>query len=299
MRFRETYNSFLEYLEAKGHSQATITSYDSDARCFEQFLRDSKKDDEIKEISSIVICSYMVWMKRQGRAASTIKRKINSLSSYITFIEAQELIERNPMKRVDRRIKSAKKLPVFLTDQEVKQILNSVDNHNISTLKRDKAIIRTLIYTGIRSSELLNLNWENIDFGKKTLDIKNGKGGKDRVLPINPDLEEALWEYLNSRIPLFNTAVFLNRYNNRLNRKDLSRLLKRIARRANITNPDKVTARIFRHTFATQLIMMGVDIITIKELLGHKDVSTTQIYAHTSQRRLSFAVNELDWKYNN
>lgn len=229
-------------------------------------------------------------MKSKGYSRATMKRKIDSLSSFFNYMEYEELIQANPLKKVDR-IKKAKRLPRFLLDDEVRRLLSTVDHRKVTSRMRDRAITRVLLFCGLRRSEVFKLDWSEIDFSSGTITVRLGKGQKDRVVPMNSEVNASLWEYLQSRLPLNNQAVFTNRYGHRMNPNNLMRLLHTLGKKAGI--PKVVTPHLLRHTFATMVLKSGADIITLQELLGHEDLSTTQIYAHTTSERKAQAVEKL------
>ena len=289
MEFEEAYQSFLEYTDAKGHSPLTISSYRQDMRSFRGFLLEAGLSTMVETIDAKVVRRYMVWMKKKNYAPATIKRKIDSFSSFCNYLESEEIILKNPMKKVDR-IKIGLRFPTFLTEEEVNRLIRAVDSYEISTRLRDQAIIRVFVYVGLRRSELLALNWSDIDFSKGTVNV-TGKGNKERILPLNEVVKIALWNYLHSRLPLANPSVFLNRYKNPLHANCLTRMLRKLKQKTGISK--EITAHVLRHSFATLLIEKGADIVSVQQLLGHADVSTTQIYTHTTPKRLAAAVNLL------
>lgn len=290
MGLSEAYQLFLEYVYAKGHASLTVSAYRQDQRCFQRFLKEKDVSPTLESIDAKLIRRYIVWMKGNGYSRSTMKRKIDSLSSFFNYTEYEDLIQTNPMKKVDR-IKKAKSLPRFLIEDEVRRLLSVVDNYKVSTRLRDRALMRVLVYCGLRRSEIFNLNWSDIDFSTGTILIRKGKGEKDRVVPQNSEVSTCLWEYLQSRLPLTNPAVFTNRYKNRMKANNLGRVLHKLEKKAAIQK--NVTPHLLRHSFATLVLKLGADIVTVQELLGHADLSTTQIYAHTTSERKSQAVEKL------
>lgn len=191
------------------------------------------------------------------------------------------------MKKVDR-IKKQSRLPRFLLADEVQRLISAVDNFKVANRLGNKAMIRVFLYCGIRRSELFNLDWSDIDFSRGTLLIRLGKGGKDRFLPLNSEVSSCLWDYLQARLPLNDQAVFTNHYGHRMKPNNLMRVLRKLTKKAGIQK--SVTAHLLRHSFATMLLEAGADIVTVQKLLGHADLSTTQIYAHTTSERMAQAV---------
>lgn len=289
MEFCEAYQMFLEYVEARGHSPLTVSSYRQDQRSFQTFLWEKTIDPHLDNLDAKIVRRYIVWMKGKGYSRATMKRKIDSLSSFYNYTEFEELIQSNPLKKVDR-IKKPKLLPRFLSDDEVHRLIYAVDHYKALNRLGNKAMIRILLYCGLRRSELFNLDWSDIDFCRGTILVRLGKGEKDRVLPMNTQVNQCLWDYLQSRLPLTCPAVFTNHYGNRMKPNNLMRLLRKLAMKAGIQKA--LTAHLMRHTFAT-MVLKKTDIVTLQKMLGHCDLSTTQIYAHTSTERMAQAVENL------
>jgi len=243
----------------------------------------------LESLDAKVIRRYQVWMNNNGYARATMKRKIDSLSSFFKYTLYEELIQANPMQKVDR-VKKVNRLPRFLSDDEVRRLIHAVDHYRISARSGSKAMIRVFLFTGLRRSELFNLDWSDIDFSRATILVRLGKGRKDRILPMNTEVNDCLWEYLQSRLPLNNPAVFVNHYGNRMKANNLARVLRKLAKKAGIQKA--VTPQLLRHSFATMLLKT-TDIVTLKELMGHNDLNTTQIYAHTTSERMAQAVENL------
>ena len=290
MEFMETYEIFLEYALAKGRSELTILSYRQDARTFLKFINEKGISPNVEAIDIRTIRLYTVWLRAKKYSLTSINHKLDSMASFFNFLENEDMIQKNIMKRVERP-KIPKRLPRFLTPDEIKRLLYAVEH---SAYKKDRlrdiALIKLSLYLGLRCSEIIALNWQDLDFKSSTIKILQGKGKKDRTLPMNRELNESLWEYLQSRLPLTHPAVFLNRYHNRVKKNNISRILTRYAKRAGV---DKhVTIHLLRHTCATNLAER-TDLITVKELLGHDSLDTTQIYSHTSLDRMTKAVEKL------
>ncbi|MEG6616390.1 tyrosine-type recombinase/integrase [Peptococcaceae bacterium 1198_IL3148] len=249
-------------------------------------------EDDITQIDAKILRRYTVWLKRAGYSPTTIKRRLDSFGSFFHYLVNEEILTTNPMARVDLP-KVHKKIPKFLTQEELDLLLYVADNDTSIFQKRNSALLRVLAFMGLRRSELIKLNWSDVDFKNASITIYNGKGSKDRVVPMNEDVQEHLWVYLQSRLPLTNQAVFTNRIGNRVNADTLRRVLNNHTTKAAIK---KITPHWLRHTCATLLIKNKVDIVTMKEVLGHSDINSTLIYTHTTPERLLDAVNTLGRK---
>jgi site-specific recombinase XerD len=226
MDFMKAYEEFLESKAAGGFSPLTIKSYRQDTRAFMAFLKEKGIEPLVENITSKVIRHYIVWLHKRNYSKTTANRKIDSLSSFCKYLVLEDIILSNPMDKVER-VKVEDKLPIFLNRSEVHKLLYATDNYRISTLIRNKAIIRVFVFCGLRRFELMTLTWDRIDFRKGTMTVL-GKGAKYRILPMNEEVQNALWDYLQSRLPLkFPTEnVFLNRYHNPLQPYALRKLLR-------------------------------------------------------------------------
>lgn len=291
MQLQDAIADFLLYLEDHGNSDLTITSYRSDLRQFLAFLRANQGPTTLEEIRPVWIRSFLREKRRQGLSTSSVARKLNCLRSFFKFCVLQEWLERNPAQSVEAP-KIAETLPSYLREDEVYRLLNAVNQAKHCFAKRDRALIKLLLTTGIRRSELINLNWEDINFKEKTLTVRQGKGKKDRIIPLKEEVLQDLWDYLQTRLPLTNNALFLSRQKTRINKDSLARILKKYIQAAGI-NEKKVTAHTFRHTFATSLIHQGVDVAVVKDLMGHEDIQTTMKYTHTSNAHRIAAIDKL------
>ncbi len=213
------YQEFLNYLESeKNASTSTITSYKTDFGIFTHFLALTGTEPTFHTMGTPLIRRYISYLKQDKKfATSTLRRKIHSLSSFFKFLIEQEYIEKNPMLAIHAP-KKEQKLPVYLKENEIKRLVEApreyarFDTHQL----RDKVMIELLVYTGARKSEVLALDWDDIDFGKKTIHIRKGKGKKERIVPLIEPLYTDMWEYLQSRLPLSNRAVLLSDKGNRL-----------------------------------------------------------------------------------
>lgn len=289
MDFQEAHEMFLEYGQAKGYSPGTIVAYRQNGKNFMKFLAEKGYGSELGSIDAKVIRRYTVWISNAGNARETIRRKLNFLGSFFRFCEVEELVTQNPMVKVDRP-KKAVTVPIFLTSPEVDRLFHAVDSSYTSTRLRDSVLVRLMLYDGLRNSEVRNLNWENIDFETGMITVLKAKGQKDRVVPMNSDLKKHFWNYLESSLPLRQSAVFLNKYRNRLQPHNLTRLLKNYAKKAGIDK--RVVPHLMRHTCRT-LLAQHTDLITVQNLLGHESVSTTQRYSHTTKERMAEAVDKI------
>jgi len=189
--------------------------------------------------------------------------------------------------------KEEHKMPIYLTEHDLKLLLEApkkyarFENH----ILRDTTLLKMLIYTGARRSEVLSMNWEDIDFGKQIINIRKGKGKKERIIPLHENLSCDLWEYLQTRLPLSNQAIFISDLGNRMSVSNFQTLFRRYLRKTGLEDKG-YTIHKCRHSFASLLHQNGVDLLSIKELLGHEDLNSTKIYTHTNVSHLKSEVHK-------
>lgn len=272
---------FVNYLKVEKNSAAhTITNYSKDLKVFEEFL--SGKD--LKAIDHLVLRKYLAEMRAKNYSKRTIARKLASLRTFFKFLYRENLIKTNPIAAV-MTPKLDKKLPVVLDVEKVGRLISSPDVDSVSG-SRDKAIFETLYSTGIRVSELVGLDLDDIDFISGVIKVM-GKGSKERIVPIGEAALGAIRAYIKKKavLPKDNDrAVFLNKYGSRLTDRGVRRIVDKYIRSCSIDQ--KISPHSLRHSFATHLLDRGADLRSVQELLGHMNLSTTQIYTHVTTERL-------------
>ena len=279
---------FVQVLKIeKNHSSNTIDSYLLDIKSFEKYL--IKRKITIKETVNRpdVIKKYFRYLSRSKISPRSIKRKFSSLSSYFLYLIDRKVIKKNPLNGIYTP-KLIKKLPVILSVDEIKKIFKQSENTDNELLGlRDRCIIELLYSCGLRVSELCELKIINIQFDANVIRFF-GKGNKERIIPLTFYAKEWLEKYLyQSRQILSNRKtsdqkyVFLSNNGKRLTRAAVWQSIKKYVNAAGITK--SVSPHTFRHSFATHLIDGGANLIEIQKLLGHSDISTTEIYVHLSK----------------
>ena len=289
---QEVFNRYINYLEAeKGASPYTVRNYTYDLlgnyargaeRGFFQFLR-LKKIDSLEQVDKHVLRGYISWLMDQGVVKPSIARKLSAIRSFYRYLMREEILPANPLEKASSP-KLDKRLPSFLTVAEMVRLLEAPD---LSTPqgKRDRALLELLYASGLRVGELVSLNLEQVNLDTNEIRVW-GKGSKERMALIGSPAAQALSAYLNQSRPELlgrerNSALFLNRYGKRLPARRVQKILEKYARLAGI---DKwVHPHLLRHTFATHLLDGGADLRVVQELLGHAQLSSTQIYTHLSQ----------------
>ena len=277
----------MEYLTVElGLSANTRQAYERDLRLFCKTLG-FKNSDALVNVSREQITGYMTQLKEKGLAAATIARKLAAIKAFYRFMTAEGYMDANPAEVVEAGTKGIK-LPRVLSEDEVARLLNQPD---ITTAEgfRDRTMLEVLYATGMRVSELINLTLERVDLNMKYI-IAFGKGSKERIVPLGSVAAEFLQQYLEKVRPKLtheerNTnIVFLAFGGHELTRQRFWQIIRAYGRKANINKA--LTPHILRHSFATHLLDNGADLRSVQELLGHSDISTTQIYTHLTNKRL-------------
>ena len=277
----------MEYLTVElGLSANTRQAYERDLRLFCKTLG-FKNSDALVNVSREQITGYMKKKKKKGLAAATIARKLAAIKAFYRFMTAEGYMDANPAEVVEAGTKGIK-LPRVLSEDEVVRLLNQPD---IKTAEgfRDRTMLEVLYATGMRVSELINLTLERVDLNMKYI-IAFGKGSKERIVPLGSVAAEFLQQYLEKVRPKLTHAgrntniVFLAFGGHELTRQRFWQIIRAYGRKANINKA--LTPHILRHSFATHLLDNGADLRSVQELLGHSDISTTQIYTHLTNKRL-------------
>lgn len=284
-----------EYLHAlvveKGLSQNTVVSYRQELRRFMTFLSKENIKD-IKKVDRYVILNFLDELDRAGISRNSIIHAISSLRKFFLYLLQINMITDNPMNNIVPP-KKAQHLPSILTTDEVERLLatpNTATNLGV----RDRAILEVMYATGLRVSELIHLNLNELHLEMGLIETV-GKGDKQRVIPIGDVAIKWLNEYLQGpRGALLKNQnydiVFLNQHGRPMTRQGIWKNLKQLVLKAGITK--NITPHTLRHSFATHLLENGADLRIVQELLGHADISTTQIYTHVTQQRLTNVYNK-------
>lgn len=277
----------MEYLTVElGLSANTRQAYERDLRLFCKTLG-FKNSDALVNVNREQITGYMTQLKEKGLAAATIARKLAAIKAFYRFMTAEGYMDANPAEVVEAGTKGIK-LPRVLSEDEVVRLLNQPD---ITTAEgfRDRTMLEVLYATGMRVSELINLTLGRVDLNMKYI-IAFGKGSKERIVPLGSVAAEFLQQYLEKVRPKLTHAgrntniVFLAFGGHELTRQRFWQIIRAYGRKASINKA--LTPHILRHSFATHLLDNGADLRSVQELLGHSDISTTQIYTHLTNKRL-------------
>jgi integrase/recombinase XerC len=281
---------FINYIKfEKRYSDHTVTSYKSDLDQFFSYLSKEYNTENLEDINYLIIRSWFVSMMQNKMSPRSINRKKTTLKSFYKFLNKEGVILENPMNKVISP-KTPKRLPVFVEQDKMKNLL---DNSEINfgddfTGIRNLMIIEMLYATGMRVSELVNLKSTDVDLYNSTLKVL-GKRNKERIIPFGKNLKENILNYNNLKEKLFlgqdtDEQFFLTSKGKNIYQKLAYRVVKYYL--SLITTLDKKSPHVLRHTFATHLLNNGADLNAIKELLGHANLSATQIYTHNSIEKL-------------
>lgn len=283
---KELIDSFLNYLSVeRGLSKNTIISYKKDLDIFLDYL-EHKHIDSLSKTNRDDITNFMLSQKNDGLSPNSIARRLQAVKGFYRFLVRERILKNDPTSLMDLP-KLWKKIPESLSVNEVETLL-SQPNIKDKLGIRDKAILETMYATGMRVSEVSNLKSNNINLQVGFLRCI-GKGNKERIIPLGKKSQIAIKRYIESARPYFKKQkesefLFLNRFGKKISRQMLWKIIKKYANLARIKK--KIRPHILRHSFATHLLERGADLRSVQEMLGHSDISTTQIYTHINKDRL-------------
>ena len=286
-------DSFLDYLlYERNYSLETIKSYRVDMLQFEAFLaKESGKERSLAEADAKDIRAWVVDLMDQGRASTTVNRKLSTLHSFYKFLLKRNICQVNPSRKVTGP-KNKKKLPVFVKEAEMDRLLDDVDFGEGFEACRDRVLIETLYLTGIRLAELIGLKDEDVNFASSQLKV-TGKRNKQRLVPFGEELKKDLQEYVKLRDETIiggAKAFFVRKSGEQLYRSIVDSIVKRNL--SKVATVQKKSPHVLRHTFATQMLNHDAQLGSIKELLGHESLATTEVYTHTTFEELKRMYNQ-------
>ena len=273
--------SFLNYLLVdKGLSNNTAKAYEADISSFFQWL--DNEDLKYKNLQEDHINQYISFLFQRKMRSSSVNRKISSIKSFYIFLVKRNFVKNSPLNDLVTP-KQEKYLPESMSEAEVDKLLNSPDVSN-KIENRDKAMIEMLYATGMRISELVNLKMTDVDMKRCVVKVF-GKGSKERLVPFGETALDSLRSYLNEREQSSSKEIFLSNRGKKMTRVAFWQRVKIYLIRENLKN--SISPHTLRHSFATHLLNRGADLRSVQLLLGHSDLSTTQIYTHIAKQRLS------------
>ena len=283
--------NFLIYLkDEKNLSNNTLESYGRDLRQFGEFLNEKGRASYI-DVNKTTIITYLLYLQKKGRATSTISRNLASIRALYQYLLNKGLVENDPTISLESP-KSEKKLPCVLSLSEVERLI-SQPNENSAMGSRDKTMLELLYATGIRVSELVRLDICDVELELDFIKCR-GTNSKERIIPIGTMAKKALLKYSTEYRDMLakddEKALFVNYYGKRLTRQGFWKIIKRYTKEAKINK--KITPHTLRHSFATHLIQNGADLKSVQEMLGHSDISTTQIYMQLTKNKIKDVYNK-------
>ena len=282
---RDDIARYGDYLAGEKHaSQNTISSYLRDVTQFADYLR-SYEDASLRDATGEMVQSYMNWMMGRGKSAASVTRFLASVKSFYQFLVSQGDMASNPAKGI-AAAKVERKYPEILTSKEVELFLEQPQCVDAKGF-RDHAMLELLYATGIRVSELISLDLEDLNLAAGF--IRCSSRGKERIIPLYQTAIKALNDYVRNVRPQLiadsdETALFVNMNGERMSRQGFWKIIKYYQKKANIEKD--ITPHTLRHSFAVHLLENGADLRSIQEMLGHADISSTQIYTHVVKRQL-------------
>jgi integrase/recombinase XerD len=292
-------DAFLEMLVAeRGAARNTIDAYRRDLNHFVLFLKENPTADvSLFMVTAKQVNEYLIHLSQEGRKSATLSRRLSSLRQFYQFLVSENWATSNPTATIDAP-RQERSLPKILSEEEIIRLLKIAQSQTDPEGYRLYAMLETLYASGLRVSELISLPFTSVHPNKAFLLIK-GKGGKERLVPLSEPSLSALKTYLTVR-PSFLARSGLkgqkwlfpsNSKEGHLTRQRFGQLLKELAIASNL-DPDKLSPHVVRHAFATHLLTHGADLLAIQKLLGHADLSTTQIYTHVVTDHLKDLVND-------
>lgn len=283
--FDKVLNSFFDYLEyEKKYSKHTLVSYKNDLNQFFNFLGIEKDRIDLNDINYQTIRAWIASLISDKVSARSVNRKLSSLKTLFKFLQKQQIVEVNPMSKISGP-KTPKRLPTFVDEQQMINLFENIKFSDDLNGLRDKLLLDLFYQTGMRRSELANLKESDVDLFNSSIKVL-GKRNKERIIPISLELKRNLETYFNVKQAneIIGNSLFINDKGNAITEQNVYTLVKRYL--AQITSIQKKSPHVLRHTFATHLLNNGADINAVKDLLGHANLSATQVYTHNTIDKL-------------
>lgn len=285
-------DKFLDYLSSElNRSQQTVESYRDDLKHFEKFARDLSDSFSWETVDADLVRNWMAQMIDEGNKATSVCRRLSALKTFYRFALSRHYVESDPVYEVQGP-KKEKPLPQFLKENELEELLDKQQWGTDYNSVRARTLIIMFYETGVRVSELVGLNDEDVSFLNKELKV-TGKGNKQRIIPFGDELCETLQEYIRLRdlsLERKSNALFLSRKGTRISTSNVRIIVKENLSR--VCSLKKKSPHVLRHTFATAMLNHHVGIESLKKLLGHAKLSTTEIYTHTTFEQLKRVYNK-------
>ncbi|MCE9107789.1 tyrosine recombinase XerC [Bacteroides pyogenes] len=278
--------SFLDYLRyERNYSEKTILAYGKDIMQLREFAQEKSREIDFLDVKPELIREWIVSLMDDGYTSTSVNRKLSSLRSFYKYLLRHGEVTVDPLSKISGP-KNKKKLPVFLKESEMDKLLDEVDFGEGFRGCRDRLIIELFYATGIRLSELIGIDDKDVDLSSSILKV-TGKRNKQRLIPFGDELREAMCEYINMRnqqMSKKSEAFFVRENGERLYRRLVYNLVKRNL--SKVATLKKKSPHVLRHTFATAMLNNQAQLGTVKELLGHESLATTEIYTHATFEEL-------------
>jgi integrase/recombinase XerC len=274
-------DSFLDYLSLeKKYSVHTVIAYKNDLITFKSFLVDEYGEEDLMEVHYPQIRSWIVSLVDQKISNRTVNRKVSSLKSFYKFLQKSEQLKINPLSK-HKALKVGKKVQIPFTLKEINSVINTIDEEEDFTAIRNKLIVEVFYSTGIRRAELINIKEKDISFSDGTIKVL-GKRNKERFVPLLQSVVSTLEKYLKLKSSLSKglEELFITDKGNKIYETLVYRVINSYF--SNVSSKVKKSPHILRHSFATHLLNEGADLNSVKELLGHSSLASTQVYTHNS-----------------
>jgi len=303
LQFLTAVNKFKKYLNVeRGYSELTIKEYENDILQLYRYLKenlDFKEKFTPEDVDRLDITEFLAdAVIINDNKAITRNRKLFAVRSFYKYLLQYGVVDSNPAEAIESSKTDKRLEPIYLKLKEAQKFINAVKEHGGINKNRDLAITKLFLYAGLRISELVNLDFDNLDFEDSSIKFY-GKGSKERYVPLHEDVINSIKSYLKERNSIkikesdARQAIFLSRHGRRLNPRTIQLFVKKYAKRAGLSRADKITPHKLRHTFASMLYKKTKDIKVLQDLLGHEDIQTTQIYTHVDNEEKKSAINEM------
>jgi site-specific recombinase XerD len=291
-------DDFLRYCRLERRlAPLTCSAYERDVNACVCFLSDRGIDD-LRDVRPPDLRAFLAAEAERRPAVGSQARTVAALKGFFRFLVENEYLERDPA-LVLRTPKKREALPDILDRRELAGLLAATERADVwkrqfpGKRERDRLLLALFAYAGLRRSELLGLDWADVDLDRRLLKIRKAKGGRQRVVPIHPALEPLFVDYLRVRAQDAEPALFIGVHGRRLSQTIMAQTFRRYALAAGVTNRKKVTPHTLRHVFASELLSAGANLRQIQELLGHKHLDSTQRYTRVTAHQLRGAVRRL------
>ena len=277
---KEKFVNYLQY--DKRFSNHTLVAYTNDRIQFISYLDKTYEIKNLEDVNHTVVRSWIVSLMENETSPRSVNRKITSLKTFYKFLLRQNFVTENQMLKI-LSPKTSKRLPVFVEKEKMDLLLDTVDFGGDLEGVRNKLIIELFYATGMRLSELINLTQSNIDLHQCQLKVL-GKRNKERIIPFNKQLKESIQSYIKTKTTMPNVFLFESPKGKKLSEETVYAVVRSYL--SLVTTIDKKSPHVLRHTFATHMLNNGADLNAIKELLGHANLSATQVYTHNTVEKL-------------